>query len=122
MVLGALKRMSFFNVLINTLWTFATFMVVLAMKGKVAPAISIGIFDQLRQLKDLIANMISVNDLAQQKIPEYKQVRKVLPFEELGFLVSNNPVIFHDKWNRNNCLLNSHSSTFTMSIIIWFLP
>jgi hypothetical protein len=47
------------------------------------------------------------------------QVRTVLPFEELRFLVSNNPVIFHERIG--TILLNSHSSsTFIMSII-WFL-
>jgi hypothetical protein len=55
-------------------------------------------YDEQSDDKDNKAGEVGV-PTALKCMRDFDQVRKVLPFEELRFLVSNNPVIFH---NRNN--------------------
>ena len=48
------------------------------MKGKAAPAVIIAVFNQLQQLNGQVSLLLTLNDLAAQKAPEYAQINDFL--------------------------------------------
>jgi hypothetical protein len=75
LVMGAMGRMNFYSMLVDTMWSVVSMSVVISMRGKATPAVAIAVYNQLEQLNDRVGDLLSVNDLCAQKLPDYMRVQ-----------------------------------------------
>lgn len=82
LVMGAMGRMNFYGMLVDTLWSVVSMSVVISMRGKTTPAVAIAIYNQLEQLNERVGDLLSVNDLCAQALPNYQRVQDFLAVKE----------------------------------------
>jgi len=67
---------------VDSMWATVSMAAVITLRGKVAPTVAIAIFHQLEQLNMHVGNLLSVNDVCAQSLPNYMKVQDFLAVTE----------------------------------------
>ena len=79
---GAIGRSNFYGMAVDTVWATISMAVVVSMRGQIAPAIAIAVYNQLEELNSLIGNFFSLNDAAAQTLPNWIKIQELLEVKE----------------------------------------
>jgi ABC-type multidrug transport system fused ATPase/permease subunit len=79
---GSIGRSNFYGMLVDTIWATISMAVVISMRGQMAPAVAIAVFNQLEELNSLVGTFFSYNDAAAQTLPNWMQVQEFLEVTE----------------------------------------
>lgn len=79
---GSLGRSNFYQMLLDTAWQTISMAVVISMRGQLAPAVAIAVYNQLGDLNSDIGLFFTLNDAAAQTLPNWQRMEDFLKVKE----------------------------------------
>ena len=75
---GSLGRSNFYGMGVDTIWAIISMTAVITMRGQMAPAVAIAVYNQLEELNQLVGFFFSYNDAAAQNLPDWVKIMEFL--------------------------------------------
>lgn len=79
---GALGRSNFLGMAVDTAWAIISMAAVISMRGQMAAAVAIAVYNQLEELNQLVGYFFECNDEAASSMPDYMTVMEFLEVQE----------------------------------------
>ena len=79
---GSLGRSNFYGMVVDTAWATISMAALISMRGQLAPAVAIAVYNQLEELNNSIGLFFTVNDAAAQMLPNWMRVMDFLDVKE----------------------------------------
>ena len=79
---GSLGRSNFYGMVVDTAWATIAMAALISMRGQLAPAVAIAVYNQLEELNNSIGLFFTVNDAAAQMLPNWMRVMDFLAVKE----------------------------------------
>jgi len=79
---GALGRSNFYGMAVDTAWATVSMAIVISMRGQMAAAVAIAVYNQLEELNNLIGYFFEYSDEAAQTLPNWMKITEFLKVQE----------------------------------------
>ena len=79
---GSLGRSNFYGMVVDTAWATISMAALVSMRGQLAPAVAIAVYNQLEELNNSIGFFFTINDAAAQTLPNWMKVMDFLAVKE----------------------------------------
>jgi ABC-type multidrug transport system fused ATPase/permease subunit len=79
---GSLGRSNFYGMVVDTAWATISMAALISMRGQMAPAVAIAVYNQLEELNNSIGLFFTVNDAAAQTLPNWMKVMDFLEVKQ----------------------------------------
>lgn len=79
---GANGRSNFYGMAVDTAWATVSMAIVISMRGQMAAAVAIAVYNQLEELNNLIGYFFEYSDEAAQTLPNWMKITEFLKVQE----------------------------------------
>ena len=79
---GSLGRSNFYGMAVDTAWAIISMGAVITMRGQMAPAVAIAVYNQLEELNQLVGFFFTYSDAAAQNLPDWVKIMEFLEVQE----------------------------------------
>lgn len=80
--LGAFGRSNFYGMAVDTAWATVSMAIVISMRGQMAAAVAIAVYNQLEELNNLVGYFFEYSDEAAQTLPNWMKIDDFLQVQE----------------------------------------